>query len=80
MRLIVTADLHVNHTRGRPSAMAAIDEINRTPGDALLLLGDTATGEVKRTVAKSMTATASASLSETQHRLPGPSVVQYGLA
>ena len=45
MRLIVTADLHVNHARSRPLAEKAIEEINQTRGDGLLLVGDTATGE-----------------------------------
>lgn len=45
MRLIVTADLHINHGRSRPLAEAAIDQINATAGDALLLIGDTATAD-----------------------------------
>ena len=45
MKLIVTADLHFNHERGRDAAEAAIEEINRTPGDALLLAGDTSAGD-----------------------------------
>ena len=45
MRLVVTADLHFNHKAGRPAAEAAVAEINRTEGDALLLLGDTGVGD-----------------------------------
>lgn len=45
MRLVITADLHFNHNRGRTLAEQAIDEINRTPGDALLLIGDTAVAD-----------------------------------
>lgn len=45
MRLVVTADLHLNHKGGSPAAEAAIDEINRAPGDVLLFVGDTAIGD-----------------------------------
>jgi predicted phosphohydrolase len=41
LRLIVTADLHLNHSRSRTSALEAIVRINDTEGDALLLVGDT---------------------------------------
>ena len=40
LKLIVTADLHLNHSRSRTSAEEAIAQINRTEGDALLLVGD----------------------------------------
>src|ERR1700722_406638 len=42
MRLLVTADLHYNHARSRPSADAVIDEMDKTPHDGILLVGDTA--------------------------------------
>jgi hypothetical protein len=45
VRLVVTADLHFNHARGRAAAEAAADEIGRTPGDALLVVGDTAVAD-----------------------------------
>jgi uncharacterized small protein (DUF1192 family) len=45
MRLIVTADLHANHARSQSLAIDAIAQINATPGDALLLVGDTATAD-----------------------------------
>ncbi|MGC4032579.1 MAG: metallophosphoesterase [Tepidisphaeraceae bacterium] len=45
MKLVVTADLHFNHARGREAALKAADEISRTPGDALLVIGDTAVGD-----------------------------------
>jgi predicted phosphohydrolase len=45
MRLVVTADLHINHGRSRQLALDAIAEINRTPGDVLLVVGDTATAD-----------------------------------
>lgn len=45
LKLVVTADLHFNHAATRAAALKAADEISRTPGDALLLVGDTATGD-----------------------------------
>ena len=45
MKLVVTADLHFNHRGGRAAADAAVEEINRTPGDVLLIVGDTAAGD-----------------------------------
>jgi predicted phosphodiesterase len=45
MRLLVTADLHYNHPRSRPIAEALIDDMNRTGGDALLVVGDTAVSD-----------------------------------
>lgn len=45
MRLVVTADLHANHTRSRMLADEAIAQINATPGDVLLIVGDTATAD-----------------------------------
>lgn len=42
MRLLVTADLHYNHPKSRALADDLIDEMNRTGGDVLLLVGDTA--------------------------------------
>lgn len=45
MKLVVTADLHFNHARSHPAAVKAADEISQTPGDALLLVGDTAVGD-----------------------------------
>jgi 3',5'-cyclic AMP phosphodiesterase CpdA len=45
MRLLVTADLHYNHPRSRGLADALIDDINRTGGDMLLLVGDTAVAD-----------------------------------
>lgn len=45
MRLLVTADLHFNHGRSRELAQQAIDDLNRTPADVLLVVGDTATAD-----------------------------------
>lgn len=45
MRLLVTADLHVNHPRSRESAIDLINQMNRAGGDGVLLVGDTAVGE-----------------------------------
>ena len=45
MRLVVTADLHFNHAKSYAVALAAAEEIGRTPGDALLVIGDTAAGD-----------------------------------
>jgi len=42
MRLIVTADLHYNHAKSRESADELIDQINRSGGDVLIVVGDTA--------------------------------------
>ena len=42
MRLLVTADLHYNHPKSRALADTMIDDMNRTSGDVLLLVGDTA--------------------------------------
>src|SRR5579884_458599 len=43
MRLLVTADLHYNHPKSRPLADDLIDQMNGAGGDALLVIGDTAT-------------------------------------
>lgn len=45
MRLLVTADLHYNHPRSRPLAEELIDRMNRTGGDVLLVVGDTAAAD-----------------------------------
>ncbi|MGB7160211.1 MAG: metallophosphoesterase, partial [Tepidisphaeraceae bacterium] len=45
MRLLVTADLHYNHPRSQPLALALIDDMNRAGGDALLVVGDTAVSD-----------------------------------
>lgn len=45
MRLILTADLHYNHPRSRPLAEQVIDDINRTGGDVLIVIGDTAVAD-----------------------------------
>jgi predicted phosphohydrolase len=45
VKLVVTADLHFNHARSHAAAVKAADEISRTPGDVLLLVGDTAVGD-----------------------------------
>jgi predicted phosphohydrolase len=45
MRLLVTADLHYNHARSKPLAIDLIDRMNRAGGDALLVVGDTATAD-----------------------------------
>ncbi|HEX3356810.1 MAG TPA: metallophosphoesterase [Tepidisphaeraceae bacterium] len=42
MRVLLTSDLHHNHTRSRPLADDLIDQINQTPADILILIGDTA--------------------------------------
>jgi predicted phosphohydrolase len=42
MRLLVTADLHFNHARSRPLAVDLIAQMNRSGGDVLLVVGDTA--------------------------------------
>jgi hypothetical protein len=45
MRLLVTADLHFNHPKSRALAESLIDDINRTGGDVLLVVGDTAVSD-----------------------------------
>lgn len=45
LRLLVTADLHYDVARSRASAEAVAREINQTPGDAVLLIGDAATAD-----------------------------------
>ena len=45
MRVLLTADLHYNHPRSRPLADTLIDDMNRTGGDVLVVIGDTATHE-----------------------------------
>ena len=45
MRLLVTADLHYNHPKSRALAESLIDDINRTAGDVLLVVGDTAVSD-----------------------------------
>ena len=45
MRLLITADLHVNHPRSRPLAIDLIDRMNQAGGDAVLLVGDTAVAD-----------------------------------
>jgi predicted phosphohydrolase len=45
VRLLVTADLHFNHGKSHQLANDAIDDINRTEADVLLLVGDTATAD-----------------------------------
>ena len=45
MRLLVTADLHYNHAKSRPSAEAVAAQMNRAGGDAVLLIGDAASGD-----------------------------------
>jgi hypothetical protein len=45
MRLLVTADLHYNHPKGRPLADELIGDMNRAGGDALLVVGDTAVSD-----------------------------------
>lgn len=45
MRLLVTADLHVNHGRSRELALDAIAQINARDADALLVVGDTCTAD-----------------------------------
>jgi 3',5'-cyclic AMP phosphodiesterase CpdA len=42
MRLLLTSDLHQNHPRSKPLAEELIEQINRTDGDVLVLIGDTA--------------------------------------
>lgn len=45
MRLLVTADLHFNHRHSKPLAEKLIAEMNAAGGDALLVVGDTATAD-----------------------------------
>ena len=45
MRLLVTADLHYNHPKSHAVADELIDRMNARGGDALLVIGDTATAE-----------------------------------
>jgi predicted phosphohydrolase len=40
MRIVATADLHLNHPRSRPSAEAIARSINAQGGDVLLVIGD----------------------------------------
>lgn len=42
MRILLTSDLHHNHPRSRALAENLIDQINRTGGDVLVLIGDSA--------------------------------------
>jgi hypothetical protein len=41
MRLLLTADLHYNHHRGRALAEEVIDQMNHAGGDVLIVVGDT---------------------------------------
>jgi hypothetical protein len=45
MRLLVTADIHINHRRSRPLALELIQRMNAAGGDALLVIGDTAVAD-----------------------------------
>ena len=45
MRLILTADLHYNHHRGKKLAEDVIDRMNRAGGDVLVVVGDTAVAD-----------------------------------
>ena len=45
MRLLITADLHYNHAKSRPSAEDVAARMNRAGGDAVLLVGDAASGD-----------------------------------
>jgi predicted phosphohydrolase len=40
MRLLATADLHLNHPRSQQSARDLVEEMNREPADVVLLVGD----------------------------------------
>jgi Icc-related predicted phosphoesterase len=42
MRIVITSDLHHNHHRSKPLAEDLIEKINRTGGDVLVLVGDSA--------------------------------------
>ena len=45
MRVLVTADLHYNHSRSRAAAEQLIEQMNATGGDVLLVVGDTAAAD-----------------------------------
>ena len=45
MRVLITADLHYDSDRSRPGAEALAEEVCRTGGDALVLVGDAASAE-----------------------------------
>ncbi|MHC4717649.1 MAG: metallophosphoesterase family protein [Planctomycetota bacterium] len=45
MRVLITADLHYDSDRSRPGAQALAEEVRRTGGDALVLVGDAASAE-----------------------------------
>jgi hypothetical protein len=45
MRLLITADLHYNHPRSRAGAEELIEQMNRSGGDAVLLIGDTSVAD-----------------------------------
>src|SRR4051794_41160815 len=45
MRVLLTADLHYNHARSHPLAIELIDTLNRTGGDVLVIVGDTAVAD-----------------------------------
>lgn len=45
MRLLITADLHYDHSGSRSVADDLIDRMNATGGDVLLVIGDTATSD-----------------------------------
>lgn len=45
MRLLVTADLHINHPRSRPLAIDLIRRLNQIKADIMLLVGDTSTAD-----------------------------------
>src|SRR4051812_41342801 len=45
MRLLLTADLHYNHARGKALAQEVIGQMNRAGGDVLIVVGDTAVAD-----------------------------------
>src|SRR5207248_3848995 len=45
MRIVLTADLHYNHARGKALADEVIDRINAAGGDVLVVVGDTAVAD-----------------------------------
>ncbi len=45
MRILLTADLHYNHPRGRGLAEDVIARMNQAGGDVLVVIGDTAAGD-----------------------------------
>jgi predicted phosphodiesterase len=45
MRILLTADLHFNHPRGRTLAENLIDQMNTAGGDVLVVIGDTAVAD-----------------------------------